>query len=99
MPAGAPFAWEDWGTGRYVMALDENLARRLFPQLSPDEVVGHTVSTETARWNIVAVVSSDPLTKLNPGLKAYGVGYVPTPRRRKAPATPGCPEGSGESGR
>ncbi|WP_324716032.1 ABC transporter permease [Carboxydochorda subterranea] len=75
--AGAPFTWEDYDAGRQVMAVDEILAKRLFPGLEPGQVVGHTVSTEKARWSVVAVVSADPLTQFAPELKASGLGYVP----------------------
>lgn len=75
--AGAPFTWGDYEGGRQVMAVDETLAKRLFPELPPDQVVGHTVSTEKARWTVVAVVSTDPLTQFAPQLKASGMGYVP----------------------
>ncbi|MBE3599296.1 MAG: ABC transporter permease [Limnochordaceae bacterium] len=75
--AGAPFTWEDYDAGRQVMAVDETLAKRLFPGLEPGQVVGHTVSTEKARWSVVAVVSVDPLTQFAPELKASGLGYVP----------------------
>lgn len=75
--AGAPFTWEDYDAGRQVMAVDETLARRLFPRLQPGQVVGHSVSTEKGRWSVVAVVGIDPLTQFSPELKRSGLAYVP----------------------
>lgn len=75
--AGASFTWKDYDAGRQVMVINETLAKRLFPGLELRQVVGRTVTTETARWSIVGVVSTDAFTQLLPQLQSSGVGYVP----------------------
>lgn len=58
---GAPFTWDDLLAGRAVVVLDEAGARRLFPGLEPEAVIGRTVTdasgTTGARYQIVGIVA------------------------------------------
>lgn len=58
---GAPFTWDDLLAGRAVVVLDEAGARRLFPGLEPEAVIGLTVTdasgTTGARYQIVGIVA------------------------------------------
>ena len=86
--AGGPFTWDDLLAGRAVLVLDESGARRLFPDLTPAEVIGRTVTEASgstgARWQIVGVVEPGGglLAQL---MQAQGIdmvlGYVPAASR------------------
>src|SRR5690606_34887870 len=55
------FTWDDLLAGRAVVVLDEAGARRLFPGLEPEAVIGLTVTdasgTTGARYQIVGIVA------------------------------------------
>lgn len=59
--AGTSFSWEDMASGNNRIVLDEEAAAYLFPDLTPDEVVGRTITTasgmEGTVWTIAGVVA------------------------------------------
>jgi len=81
--AGGPFTWDDLLAGRAVLVLEESGARRLFPHLTPEEVIGRTVTeasgTTGTRWQVVGV--TEPGGLLTRVMLSQGVdmvlGYVP----------------------
>lgn len=59
--AGAPFTWEDVKNGRRNLVLAEETARYLFPDLTPEETIGRTITTtsglEGTIWTVVGVLA------------------------------------------
>lgn len=43
--AGGPFTWDDFATGQPSIVLDADSAARLFPDVSPQEWIGQTITT------------------------------------------------------
>lgn len=71
--AGSSYTWEDVANGEHRLVLDEQAAKTLFPDLAPEETVGHTVTAGTTTgtpispgvvsasgivWTIVGVVEA-----------------------------------------
>lgn len=88
--AGSPFTWDDYFAGAERLVVESTSARTLFPDLSPEEMIGRTLTTETlgpgqsgSRWTIVGVLEYPEQMQMMMGLlmgfdeQAAVFGYVP----------------------
>lgn len=82
--AGQSFTWDDVINGRRRIVLEEDAAKDLFPDLTPDQVIGRTVTTSSGPegivWTVAGIVARPDRAEFNPWgdssnfrhLEAYG---------------------------